>query len=668
MPRSTRNHGKNLNKHYPPNTRPMLAPPMDSISPHSARRWHDRLWLPAAALKGCERDEQARLWLLLDDGRVLVFRLAHAAPDDAFLDALASAVADDARGDTLEVSLDVPTRAIFLVLYGAPASPLFCVDPAHPRFGEALTFNSRQDSDAFAALARLVGPNTFWASARNYNRLAAHARRAERLQALLRFPLLVAPILFSRQRWPNLFDPKRYRWRAHDATVVEAIEQGRDLTGALAACYGISRGLVRSPFCATPWVGSTGRPLAEFLQFIDAIPPNRRPHSGAEVDAFGSHLPALWSLFGSHWLGAASAFRAGYGSVWEGLERRFDPLNESLIDANDYLRTLTRWLLANHGRRVDAGHLAVLWVGARGIASLLAASQNWHDRQPGRNPDTNLHLPATIPAILGEWHEGDARHARELATYKGLAEEGLGMGHCVVDYWEDCVLDVSRIFALECVVDGHEGAAESNERATALFEDEAIGDLPRYRLAQLRGPKNAPASEAMQDFARRIAQELNLPEHAERRALARQAAKDAASKPSQPPVVELDEDSIAVLTALLALLPTSGNGADPANAARADRLYAPVAGYAHALDPTRETRFAAGQSLTLVRESDNPHDPQAIRIEWQGEKIGYVPRPDNAAYAQRLDAGETFFARISEFSPQAPLWNRLWFEITQNGG
>ena len=138
---------------------------MNSISPRPARRWRERLWLPAAALKGCERDDQARLWLLLDDGRVLVFRLARAAPDDAFLDALASAVADDARGDTLEIGLDAPTRATFLVLYGAPATPLFCVDPAHPRFGEALAFNSCLDSAALVALARLVGPNTFWASA-----------------------------------------------------------------------------------------------------------------------------------------------------------------------------------------------------------------------------------------------------------------------------------------------------------------------------------------------------------------------------------------------------------------------------------------------------------------------------------------------------------------------
>ena len=111
------------------------------------------------------------------------------------------------------------------------------------------------------------------------------------------------------------------------------------------------------------------------------------------------------------------------------------------------------------------------------------------------------------------------------------------MAHCVADYWQDCVLDASRIFTLECVADGGKGTAENNERATALFEDEATGDLPRYRLAQLRGPKNTPVSEVMQVFARRIAQALNAPERAGARALARQAAKDAATKPSRPPVI-----------------------------------------------------------------------------------------------------------------------------------
>ena len=59
-----------------------------------------------------------------------------------------------------------------------------------------------------------------------------------------------------------------------------------------------------------------------------------------------------------------------------------------------------------------------------------------------------------------------------------------------------------------------------------------------------------------QAFARRVERELNTPACAERRLLARQAARDAESKPTRPPVPELDDESIVVLTSLLALPPT----------------------------------------------------------------------------------------------------------------
>jgi hypothetical protein len=32
------------------------------------------------------------------------------------------------------------------------------------------------------------------------------------------------------------------------------------------------------------------------------------------------------------------------------------------------------------------------------------------------------------------------------------------------------------------------------------------------------------------------------------------------------------------------------------------------------------------QPLTLVREPTNPRNPQAVRIDWRGRKLSYVPR------------------------------------------
>jgi len=55
----------------------------------------------------------------------------------------------------------------------------------------------------------------------------------------------------------------------------------------------------------------------------------------------------------------------------------------------------------------------------------------------------------------------------------------------------------------------------------------------------------------------------------------------------------------------------------------------------------------AGDVLKLVREPDNPFDAGAVRLEWNGRTIGYVPRLENSDLAQRLDAGVALEARIT---------------------
>ena len=57
-----------------------------------------------------------------------------------------------------------------------------------------------------------------------------------------------------------------------------------------------------------------------------------------------------------------------------------------------------------------------------------------------------------------------------------------------------------------------------------------------------------------------------------------------------------------------------------------------------------------GDALILVREPDNPSDADAVRLEWNGRKIGYVPRHENGALARELDAGKPIEARIIELS------------------
>ena len=57
-----------------------------------------------------------------------------------------------------------------------------------------------------------------------------------------------------------------------------------------------------------------------------------------------------------------------------------------------------------------------------------------------------------------------------------------------------------------------------------------------------------------------------------------------------------------------------------------------------------------GDALTLVREPDNRHDRHAIRVEWRGQPVGYVPRASNRSIAAAFDAGDKLSARVSSVS------------------
>lgn len=70
-----------------------------------------------------------------------------------------------------------------------------------------------------------------------------------------------------------------------------------------------------------------------------------------------------------------------------------------------------------------------------------------------------------------------------------------------------------------------------------------------------------------------------------------------------------------------------------------------------------------GDRLTLVREADNRHDRNAIRVEWRGHKLGYVPRAENRAAARALDAGERLEARVTRLRDDPDPWRRIEFSV-----
>ena len=89
----------------------------------------------------------------------------------------------------------------------------------------------------------------------------------------------------------------------------------------------------------------------------------------------------------------------------------------------------------------------------------------------------------------------------------------------------------------------------------------------------------------------------------------------------------------------------------------------PVAGFQYYQGETLWPQLDIGQFLTLVRETNNPHDERAIRIDWQGHQLGYLPRMDNAATSQLIDRGEKLSALIVGLKKSNNAWDRVEVEV-----
>ncbi len=118
----------------------------------------------------------------------------------------------------------------------------------------------------------------------------------------------------------------------------------------------------------------------------------------------------------------------------------------------------------------------------------------------------------------------------------------------------------------------------------------------------------------------------------------------------------------ATIAFVLALAAGQSAGAD-APTARIVVQDAPIAGFVYYDGRTSWDEIRKGDRLTLVRELANPHDANAIRIEWQGRMLGYVPRRDNADLARQLDRGARVEVRVTGLTRAANGRHRLSYEI-----
>lgn len=89
----------------------------------------------------------------------------------------------------------------------------------------------------------------------------------------------------------------------------------------------------------------------------------------------------------------------------------------------------------------------------------------------------------------------------------------------------------------------------------------------------------------------------------------------------------------------------------------------PLAGYRHYQAPALWSQLKADDPLTLHREPDNPYDANAIRVEWQGHKLGYLPRAENRALAAEMDKGTPLSARIAALKKGRSAWQRVRVDV-----
>ncbi len=89
----------------------------------------------------------------------------------------------------------------------------------------------------------------------------------------------------------------------------------------------------------------------------------------------------------------------------------------------------------------------------------------------------------------------------------------------------------------------------------------------------------------------------------------------------------------------------------------------PLAGFKYHAGESLWHEMREGDRLTLVREADNEHDGNAIRVEWRGHKLGYLPRAENRAVAAAMDNGDKVDARIAKLRQHRNPWQRMLIEV-----
>ena len=84
-----------------------------------------------------------------------------------------------------------------------------------------------------------------------------------------------------------------------------------------------------------------------------------------------------------------------------------------------------------------------------------------------------------------------------------------------------------------------------------------------------------------------------------------------------------------------------------------------VAGFQFHDGPELVDGMAPGESVTFVREPENRHDRHAVRIDYAGRKLGYVPRSVSEHVAHVMAERSSVPGVISAVDPEAVPWRAV---------
>jgi hypothetical protein len=122
--------------------------------------------------------------------------------------------------------------------------------------------------------------------------------------------------------------------------------------------------------------------------------------------------------------------------------------------------------------------------------------------------------------------------------------------------------------------------------------------------------------------------------------------------------LRLDQVTVLVCLAATALI-----AAPQTTGARIVIQDSPLAGFKYYDGKALWGQLKVGDALKLVREPHNPHDANAIRVEWEGRMLGYVPRRENAHLARQMDHGALIEARITQLRERRNGRHTISYEI-----